>query len=96
MRLHFYTGIAMSIIAAEYANAACLDGDQSLDTVSTAESWASPYHFSQTESMAEKSTKAAVKAKKSAKKVAKAKTKAKAPTKTKGKNYFHPPQIDFI
>ena len=51
MRLHFYTRVAMSLIAAVYANAVCLEGDESLDTMSTAESWASPYQFSQLDNM---------------------------------------------
>ena len=50
MRLHFYTGIAMSALAADYAMASNAEAETSLDTASTAESWVGPYELSQVES----------------------------------------------
>ena len=51
MRLHFYTGIAMSAIAADYASAVSTEGETSLDTISTAESsWVAPLELSQVDS----------------------------------------------
>ena len=84
MRLHFYTGIAMSMMAAEYAAASSVEGETAVDTLSTAETWVEPYdEFSQVEAdtmleVEKKATKKAVKSsnKKSQKATKSAKSKA--------------------
>jgi hypothetical protein len=47
MRLHFYTGIAMSLFAADAA-ASSAESETALERASTNESWVAPMELSET------------------------------------------------
>jgi len=50
MRLHFYTGMAMSVLAAELVNANLAESETALDTIYASEYWATPSELSQIDS----------------------------------------------